>query len=76
MHTISEEKSPIDLKNSAQMAKWKQMTDLNRQGKYHQSNLSAIEELNMRYVKQFSEQFVWYAAVGYDMVAESVASNW
>lgn len=30
----------------------------------------------MRYVKQFSEEFVWFAAVGYDMVAESIASNW
>lgn len=30
----------------------------------------------MRYVKQFSEKFVWYAAVGYDMVPEYVATNW
>ena len=75
MHTISEEKIPIDLKNSVQIAKCKQMIDLNRKGKYHQFNLSAIEELYMRYVKQFSEQFVWYVAVGCDMVAESVASN-
>lgn len=30
----------------------------------------------MRYVKQFSEKFVWYAAVGYDMVPECVATNW
>lgn len=49
------------------------MVEMNK--KFLNPKLSAIEELNMRYVKQFSEKFVWFAAVGHDMVAEFVAQN-
>ena len=73
MHTVSEGKTAIDLKNTSLKMR-NNMAELNKQ--FGQSNLSAIEELNIRYVKQFSEKFVWFAAVGYDMVPESVATNW
>lgn len=87
MQTVSEDKSTIDLKNNLGRKTRNHMAELNQMKRHQQnhhpqqqqvpkSNLSAIEELNMRYVKQFSEQFVWYAAVGYDMVPESVAVNW
>lgn len=73
MHTVSEGKTAFDLKNTSLKMR-NNMAELNKQ--FGQSNLSAIEELNMRYVKQFSEKFVWFAAVGYDMVPEAVATNW
>ena len=49
MNTVSEDKSPIDLKNSIPKKTRNNMVELNKQ--FVQSKLSAIEELNMRYVK-------------------------
>ena len=74
MLAVSENKESIHLKDS--VAKRTRNHMVEPRSRHFDEGISAIQGLEERYAKRSKEKFAWYAAVDYDMDAESIATQW